>query len=229
ARLLHRPALHGVDELDRLFRRAPAVARAAGRLAAARAAALVRRARDLPDAVRKMAGGLLRRKREDVHHLFLARPDGDHLRHLLLQRHAPEEIAHALGDRRARVAVERHGGPGTRRRRGHHHRRDRRTRQPAQRLPAGGGQVHSADSRAATTAPSAIVSTLLLRSTEFGPAMISNSPGSTTSRMSAFHNRKASGPSLKLTVFCSPGSSETRSKPLSSFTGRVTELTRSRT
>ena len=58
--------------------------------------------------------------------------------------------------------------------------------------------------------------------------MISNSPGSTTSRMSMFQKASDSRVIGSSTVFVSPGSSTTFRKPLSSFTGRVTELTRSR-
>lgn len=64
---------------------------------------------------------------------------------------------------------------------------------------------------------------------EEGPVEIVNVPGSTTQRMSMFQNASASGDNVKRTVRFSPGRSVTRWNPLSSSTGRGTELTSSRT
>jgi len=57
---------------------------------------------------------------------------------------------------------------------------------------------------------SVIVRVVDLRSTEFGPAMISNSPGSTMRFISAFHIRNVRSSSVKRTIFISPGASVTR-------------------
>src|ERR1700741_2206452 len=61
------------------------------------------------------------------------------------------------------------------------------------------------------------------------PTMISKSPGSTRHVISTSVKAKAPGPSSISTAAVSPGARETRWKPFISFTGRVTELTRSRT
>jgi hypothetical protein len=63
---------------------------------------------------------------------------------------------------------------------------------------------------------------------ELPPTVMSNLPGSTTKSLVVFQKPSASWPSVKLTVFVSPGFSVTRSNPFSSLTGRVTELTTSR-
>ena len=57
------------------------------------------------------------------------------------------------------------------------------------------------------------------------PTMMSKRPGSTTRCIRRSISDSSSGPSVKLTVFDSPGCSVTRAKPRSSLTGRVTELT----
>ena len=72
---------------------------------------------------------------------------------------------------------------------------------------------------------SVIVSVVDLSSTEFGPAMMSNSPGSTTRFISAFQKRNARSSSVKRTVRISPGASVTRSNAFSSFTCRVSDAT----
>src|SRR6185503_1691466 len=73
------------------------------------------------------------------------------------------------------------------------------------------------------------ISSAVLRSTEFGPAMIWNSPGSTVYCIASFQYANASLPSVNSTVVVAPGCSVTRRNPLSSLTGRVIELTTSRT
>src|SRR5262249_59837430 len=62
--------------------------------------------------------------------------------------------------------------------------------------------------------------------TGFGPAMISTVPGSTVRFMCSSQNESAAQSRVNCTVVRSPGASLTRRNPLSSLTGRVTELTR---
>ena len=69
------------------------------------------------------------------------------------------------------------------------------------------------------------LSITVFRSAEFGPTMISNVPGSTTCFICSSHRAKASRSRVNWTVVDWPGARETRRKPLSSLTGRVTELT----
>jgi hypothetical protein len=90
------------------------------------------------------------------------------------------------------------------------------------------GQRLAAGPAGATPDQETISSVAVLRLAELLPTETSNSPGSTTRCISRFQKRKASGPSSKSTVRRSPGRSVTRSKPRSSSTGRVTELTLSR-
>ena len=67
------------------------------------------------------------------------------------------------------------------------------------------------------------------RLAELVPTSSSKRPGSTTRFIDPSIIESACGPTVKVTVFFAPGSSETRWKPRSSLTGRVTELTTSRT
>src|SRR3954468_20957692 len=63
---------------------------------------------------------------------------------------------------------------------------------------------------------------------ELVPAITSNRPGSTMRCMRRSINESSAGPSVKVTVFVSPGANVTRENPRSSWIGRVTELTTSR-
>src|SRR5262245_28038703 len=76
--------------------------------------------------------------------------------------------------------------------------------------------------------PPAVTSSVAVVSwVELVPTITSNRPGSTTRFIWRSINDKASGPSVNVTVFFSPGFRVTRSNPRSSFVGLVTELTTS--
>ena len=117
---LHRPLLQRVDELDRLPRRAPAVRGAAGGLADAGHAALVRRAPERADAVGEVGTGLGSIEGEPVEHPVLAGPDAAQLGNFLRQRHPRQQIGDPRRDRRLGILVERWPIPGERQRRLRH-------------------------------------------------------------------------------------------------------------
>ena len=117
---LHRPMLRGIDIVRGLARASIGLVRGrAGGAGCGRRgdSATIRRARDLTDAVRKgrdrALGGKMPVGRLDP---ILVLPDGDELRHLLVEGHAREQVLDPALDRLGRVLVE--GGRAFRRRGG---------------------------------------------------------------------------------------------------------------
>src|SRR5690606_28450928 len=217
AGVFERPLLQGVDEIDGFLRRSPAGGRAAGSAGDAGHAALVRSASDVADPIRERGAGLRGIESQIVDHVALALPGGADLSDLLGQRPARHKVRDASRNGRARVLVERAGPRACDRRLADRHRGE----------TAAAEQLESSEA-VRPGAHGATVSVTFFRSWEFGPTMIVKSPGSVTRLMSRFHIAKASDRIGMSTVVLWPGSSVMRSKPTSSLTGRVTELTSSR-
>ena len=107
AGVFERPFLQRVDEIDRLFGRAPARGSAARRAADAGNAALVAGARHVADPVREGRARLGGIEGKSVDHVGLALPGSADLRDLLRQRHPCQKVCNARRDGRVRVPVER--------------------------------------------------------------------------------------------------------------------------
>ena len=107
ARVLQRPTLKRIDELDRLLGRAPASRGASCRSADAGHTALVAGSGDVPDPVREGCTRALRNECQIVDHVALRRPGGADLRDLFLQRHARHQVGYAGRDRCCSVPVKR--------------------------------------------------------------------------------------------------------------------------